>query len=159
MTQPQKNTALVGAIAAAVLSLPLTWMTISGAQFEGPFGDLFGQHFGTITLDATGLNGYVTVGVKAPIWFIMGVAIAASVLQLMSDSKVFAIPKFAEWLAAVVAVAWTGVAIVVALFSGQATLGIGAVLGFLAAATPLACLLAPSAPTQTDDSDQDDDTT
>ena len=41
MTQPQKNTALVFAIAAGLISLPLTWMTIRGATIQGGFRDMF----------------------------------------------------------------------------------------------------------------------
>ena len=122
----------------------MTWMTIHGAQIQGGFGDMFNSTFGGMTIAVTGLNGHLTFLVKTPIWFIVLVAIAASVLQLMRGSKTFAIPRAAEWGVASLAVGWIGIAIVIALFSGKASLGIGALLGLTSAVVPLAMLLAPS---------------
>ena len=144
MTQPQKNTALAFASVAGLISLPLTWMNIRGATIQGGFGDMFNSAFVPITIDVTGLNGHVTFLFETPLWLIIGVAIAASLLQLMRNSKMFAIPRFAEWLTAIVAVAWISLAVIVALFSGTASLGIGCLFGLASAVIPVICLAVPA---------------
>lgn len=144
MTRQQRNTALAAAILAGVLSLPLTWMTIRGAQVQSPLGDMFNSAFGPMTVSITGLNGHVTFLAKTPIWLIVGVAIAASVLQLMRHSAAFAIPRAAEWLSAILAVAWVSIVIVLALLSDTASIGVGSLLGLLSAVIPLACLIVPT---------------
>jgi len=120
-------------------------MTIRGAQFQSDNGGMLDSAFGGMTISVTGLNGHVTFLVKTPIWFISFVVISASVVQLMRGSKTFDIPTAVEWGVAVVAVAWVGIALVIALMSGQASFGIGALLGLFSAATPLAMLILPSA--------------
>lgn len=159
MTQPQKNTALALAIVAGLISLPLTWMTIHGATIEGGLGDMFHSAFGGLSIDVTGLNGHVTLLFKTPIWFIVGVAIAASALQLMHNSRMFAIPRFAEWLTSIVAVAWVALAIMVALLSGKASLGIGSLLGLASAVIPVVCLAVPASHRQALDSSNSDHAT
>jgi hypothetical protein len=146
MDAKQRNTALVAAIIAGVLSLPMTWMTIHNAQatLNGPFpggAAIFGSMFGPMTLDVSGLNGSVTLLVKAPLWFVICVAISSSVMQLMANSKAFAIPPIAAWGTAVLGVVWMSVPIALALFTGRITPGIGWLLGLLCAITPLACLM------------------
>lgn len=156
MKQPHKNSLLALAIVSGLLSLPTTWMTIHGAQFQGgfgnmrdpAFGEMFNPVFGQMKIDVTGLNGHFTFLVETPIWFITLVAIAASIVQLMRGSKIFAIPAAVEWSIACVAVGWVGLAIITALFSGKASLGIGSILGLFSAATPLAVLFVPSAATE-----------
>jgi len=159
MTQPQKNTVLAFAIVAGVISLPLPWMTITEATIQGGFGNMLNSPFGRLTIDVTGLNGHVTFLFKMPIWFIVGIAIAASVLQLMHNSKMFAIPRFAEWLTSIVAVTWVAFAIIIALLSGKATLGIGSLLGLASAVIPVVCLAIPATQTQAMDSSKGDHTT
>jgi hypothetical protein len=107
-------------------------------------GAMFSDTLGSITVEVTGLGGYLTFPVKTPLWFVVMVAVAASVLQLLKERKDFAIPVGAQWGAAILAVAWVGRALGIALLSGKATLGIGAILGLLAAATPLVLLGVPS---------------
>ena len=155
MTQPQKNTALALGIVAGLLSLPLPWMTLRGATLQGNIGNIFNAQFGEMTIDVTGFNGHVTILFKTPLWFLVGVAITANVLQLMHNSKSFAIPRFTEWLAAIVAVVWISLAILVALFSGKATPGIGSLLGFASAVIPVVCLAVSSTPTPETSSDFD----
>ena len=92
----------------------------------------------------TGLNGKLTLLVETPLWFVVGVAVVAGVLQLMRYSQMFAIPKFAEWATAIVGAAWTGIPMIMMLFSGQVTVGIGWPLGMLCAAVPLLCLIVPT---------------
>ena len=153
MTQQQKNTALFVAIVCGVISLPLTWMTIRGATVQGPFGNAFNAAFGGMSINVTGFNGHVTVLFKTPIWFIVCVAISGSGLQLMRNSTMFAIPRFAEWLVAIVALVWVGLAVFVALFSGKASLGLGALVGLVSAAIPLICLIVPATRQQLPTSD------
>jgi hypothetical protein len=144
MTQPQKNTALAFAIAAALLSVPLTWMTIQNAQFQVAFGQVFDSSFGGLTINITGLNGHVTLLFKTPIWFIVCVAIAANGLQLMHASKQFAIPRLAVWGTAIYALAAIGLTVLIGMASGKATLGIGSMLGLISAVIPVLCLAVPS---------------
>jgi hypothetical protein len=146
MTQPQKNTLRVIAIVSGLLSLPLTWMTLSGATMQGPFGQSFGSPFGGMTINVTGLNGSITFLVKTPIWLIVGVAIVANALQLMRNTKVFAVPPAAEWGTAVVAVGWAIIANLLAIGAAKATLGIGALLGLACAGGALVCLVIKSPP-------------
>jgi len=145
MNPKQKNTLLAAGIVSGLVSLPMTWMTIRNAemQIEGGFGNLFNSALQGMTFDVTGLNGHVTMLFKTPLWFVVVVAIAANVLQLMRSSDAFAIPKFALWIVAVAAAVWITIPIVMALFSGKATLGIGWFLGLFCAAAPLVCLFAP----------------
>ena len=139
--QDKKSVFLIGAVLAALLSLPMTWMTLRGAQLQGGPGMMFNSAFGGLTIDVTGLNGYVTFLVKTPIWFIVCVSAAASTLQLLRRQKKVDIPAGLEWGTAVLAVIWVGIAVCVALFSGQASLGLGAILGVISAGVPLACLI------------------
>ncbi|WP_339748157.1 hypothetical protein [uncultured Rubinisphaera sp.] len=148
MTQPQKNTALAAAIVAALLSLPLTWMTIQNAEIQGGFGNMF-NYLGGMTINVTGLNGNVTFLFKTPIWFIVCIAIGASVLQLMAGSKSFAIPRFAQWATAIIATTWIGLAVIIAISSDKATLGIGALLGLLSAIIPMVCLFMSTSASET----------
>jgi hypothetical protein len=141
MKQQQKNSLLAAAIFAGLLSLPMTWMTISGAEIQGGLGELFGSAFGGMTINVTGLNGHVTLLVKTPIWFIVLVAVSASGLQLMKGTNAVSVPASLEWGAAGISVAWVSIAILIAIFSGQSTLAIGALLGLFSAGTPLATLI------------------
>jgi len=139
MTQPQRNTTLAAAIVAGLLSIPMTWMTIQITQMPGSVGS-FSFASGGMTFDVTGLNGHVTFLVKTPFWFLACLAIAASVLQLMSGTKSFAIPKAAEWTTAIAALVWILIAIVMTVFSGQSSLGLGSLLALCSAALPVICL-------------------
>ena len=147
MNTKQKNTLLAAGIVSGLVSLPMTWMTIRNAemQIEGGLGDLFNSAFQGMTFDVTGLNGHVTMLFKTPLWFVVGVAIAANVIQLMKSSNAFAIPRIALWIVAVAAAVWITIPILLALSSGKATLGIGWFLGVCCAAAPLICLFVPDA--------------
>jgi hypothetical protein len=144
MNSKTKNTILAAGIVSGLASLPLTWMTIHNASMnvEGGLGELFNSAFQGMTFDVTALNGHVTLLIKTPLWFVVAVAIAANVIQLMRHSNAFAIPKIALWIAAVMAAAWIAIPVLVALSSGKVTLGIGFLLGLLCAAAPLVCLIA-----------------
>jgi len=151
MNPKQKNTLLAAGIVSGLVSLPMTWITIRNAemQIEGGFGNLFNSAFQGMTIDVTGLNGHVTMLFKTPLWFVIGVAIAANVLQLMRSSDAFAIPKIALWIVAVVAAIWSTIPIIMALSSGKATVGIGWFLGLCCAAAPLICLFVPDTKVET----------
>ena len=139
MNLKQKNTLLAAGIISGLLSLPMTWMTIRNAevQIEGGFGSLFNSAFQGMTFDVTGLNGHVTMLFKTPLWFVIGVAIAANVIQIMRSSNAFAIPKIALWIVAVGSAVWITIPILLALSSGKATLGIGWFLGVFCRLTNL----------------------
>ncbi len=80
---------------------------------------------------------------KTPLWFVVVVAIAANILQLMRSSNAFSIPRIALWIVAIVAAVWITIPIMLALSSGKATLGIDWFFGLFCAAAPLACLFVP----------------
>lgn len=145
MNQKQKNSLLVAGIIAGVISLPMTWMSIRGASIEGPMGSLFNQALQGVSLDVTGLNGSVTLLVKTPIWFLVLMGVAASGLQLMRSSAMFEIPPAVAWGASILSCGGIALAILITLFSSQASLGIGALVGLVGAAVPLACLTTPTA--------------
>jgi hypothetical protein len=144
MNAKQKNSLLAVGLIAGLLSLPTTWLTIHNAQIGGDFGKLFGSTFNGMSVPVTGLNGKLALLVEAPLWFVVGVAVVAGVLQLMRHSQTFAIPKVAEWATAVVGVVWTSIPIIVVLFSGQVSPGVGWPLGMFCAAAPLVCLIVPT---------------
>lgn len=145
MDPKQKNSLVAAGIVSGLVSLPMTWMTIRNAQiqFEGGLGGLFNHSFPGMTIDVTGLNGHVTMLFKTPLWFVVLVAIAANVLQIMKSSKAFAIPKTAQWTIAIASAVWIAIPALLAVSSGNATLGIGWFLGVCCAAAPLICLFAP----------------
>ena len=130
-------------------------MTIRGATIQGGIGDVFNFALADMTFNVTGLKGYVTLLFRIPFWFMIGMAIAANLLQIMQHSRVFAIPRFADWLAACVAVALIALTIILAVSSGEATLGIGSLLGFVSAVIPVLCLAIPSTPEQAADPDSE----
>ena len=146
MDTKQKNTLLVGAILAGVLSLPMTWMTIQNAQpsFGNGLGGLLASQLPSMSIDVTGLNGHITLLIKSPIWFVVAIVIGASALQLMKHSTAFAVPPLGEWISALVGVIWTAVPIIPIALTGKATLGIGWVLAFVSAVIPLVCLCVPT---------------
>lgn len=145
MNPKQKNTLLAAGVISGLMSLPMTWMTIRNADIKinGGFGDLFDSAFQGMTFDVTGLNGYVTLLFKTPLWFVVSIAIAANALQLMRSSDVFAIPKSAIRIVAIAATIWVTIPIINVLLTGDATLGIGALLGFCCAGAPLVCHFVP----------------
>lgn len=145
MNQKQKNSLLVAGIIAGVISLPMTWMSIRGASFEGPMGSLFNQTMEGVSINVTGLNGSVTLLVKMPIWFLVLMGVAASSLQLMRSSAMFEIPPAVAWSTSILSCGGIAIAILITLFSSQASLGLGALVGLAGAAIPLACLATPTA--------------
>lgn len=146
ITQQQKNTAAVFAILAGLVSIPLTWMTVRGPLLLSGLGNSLNLPIGQ--LNVTGVNGTITFLFKSPIWFIVGIAISANVIQLMQNSRQFAIPWFAGWVTSIFGVIWIGIGICVALFSDKATLGIGSLLGFFCAGVALFCVIVPTSTQQ-----------
>lgn len=158
----QKNTLLVTAILAGLMSLPLTWMTIHNAQFQfggmNGLNQMFGNELPAMSFDVTGLNGHVTMLIKAPLWFVVCVAIGAGVLQLIQHSRMFAVPMFAARGAAVIGLVWTMVPIVPAMLTGKGTPGIGWLLAMYCAAVPVVCLAVPSHPVKDAANNLDEET-
>ena len=142
MTPKQKKTLLISAILAGVLSIPMTWLSVRQASvsFAGGFGGMMPSGFAAMSMNVTGINGSVNLLFSAPIWFVVFVAIAANVLQLLRNSNSVEIPKLAEWITAIVAVVWTTLPIILVLGSGRITPALGWLLGMYCAITPLACL-------------------
>ena len=145
MNPKQKNTLLAAGIVSGLMSLPMTWMTIRNAdvKINGGFGDMLDSAFQGMTFDVTGLNGHVTLLFKTPLWFVVAIAIVANALQLMRSSDVFVIPKSALRIVVIGATIWVTLPMINVLLTGDATLGIGALLGLCCAAAPLVCLFVP----------------
>lgn len=143
MNTKQKNTALVAAILAGLLSLPLTWLTIRNAEisFNGPMAGMFNSAMMGMTLSVTGFSGRVTFLFTTPIWLLVVISIGASVLQLMRHSKAFEIPKVAEWITAVIGVVWMSIPVFLAMTSGKVGIGVGWLLGMACAIVPLYFLI------------------
>lgn len=131
MNPKQKNTLLAAGIVSGLLSLPMTWMTIRNADIKinGGFGDLLDSAFQGMTFDVTGVNGHVTLLFKTPLWFVVAISIAANAVLLMRSSDMFAIPKRALRIVVIGATFWVTVPMINVLLTGDATLGIGALLG------------------------------
>lgn len=143
MTKQQKNSTLVFAIALGLFSLPLNWMTFHDVAFQGGMAELFNSTMGPITIGVTGLTGEVSFPFRAPIWWVVAFLVSANVVQLMKNSKEFAIPPYSDWISAIMAVVWISSILLIALFSGKATFGIGSILILASAFLPLACLALP----------------
>jgi hypothetical protein len=142
MNAKQKNTLLIVAIVSGIISLPLPWMSIHNAMFQTPLGGSLTFPLPLLTqVDVTGLNGKVTFLITSPIWLVVCIAMAASALQFMRQSRMFEIPNFVVWGAAIFALICTSAPVLAALFSGNASLGIGWLFGLFCAAAPLACLV------------------
>lgn len=147
MNVRQKNTALVAAIVSGIISLPLTWMTISTPLFPNSTGGSIPFPLPiqvTSQFEVTAFNGSVTFLVTTPIWLVVCIAIAASVIQFMRQSRAFEIPSFVVWGVAIVALVWTTLPVLIAVFSGGASPSIGWLFGLICAALPLACLIFPT---------------
>jgi len=141
-----KNSTRVAAIISGLMSLSMPWMTIHNAQlrFGDGQGDVFSSAPSGLSLTVTALNGYVTFLAKTPLWFIVCAAVGANVAQFMANSRYFAIPRPMEWAIAVLACFLIVLLAVVAIGTGQATLGIGWCLGLFCAAVPILCLARPT---------------
>lgn len=140
MTQQYKNSALALAIVAGLVSLPMTWVTVTASIQGESEGTRFS--FGGMAQDYTGFNSYVTNVFTIPIWVVVSIAIVACLLQLMRNTKMFAIPRVAEWGSAIISLVWIGTFVFVGMF--QATLGMGSFLGLFCAAVPIICLVTPT---------------
>lgn len=145
MNQKQKTTLLVAGIVSGLLSLPMTWLTIPNAQlqFNGGFGEAFNSAFPGIPFNITGLNGNLTLLVNTPLWFVIGITIAANVVQLLQSLGIFSISKIVLRITAILAATWITIPMIIAVTSGKVVPGIGLVLGMLSAAAALICLFIP----------------
>lgn len=141
MNAKQRNTLLVSGIVSSLLSLPLTWMTISGVELQGPFLDQLSGSFAGFSFDVTGLNGFVTLLFNVPIWLVVCIAIAASALQLMRASNNFAVSTTVIWVTAIAGVVWAVIPVGISLSSGKATLGVGTLFGWFGAIAPFISLM------------------
>ena len=83
-----------------------------------------------------------------PIWLIVAVGIIACILQLMRSSGALDLPRAALWVMALFAIIWTTIPVLITLASGDASPGIGWLLGFFCAAAPLIGLIAADAPAE-----------
>ena len=160
MTRPQQNTLLACGTAAALLSVPLPWMTVTqstGELFEsigappgfgdGPgFGGGFGGPFGggTVTADVSGLSGTISFPVRTPLWLVALTAAAACVVPLLTNTRTFAAPRWLPWTLAGVAAAWVAAVLAVVLTDGRADLGVGTLLAAASVAAAFAALLLPA---------------
>lgn len=143
MSQPANNRAVLAGAAAGMLlvSLPLTWFTIENPRLDfgsvqfgegGPFGpNGMTLPLPTLTgmrLNVTGLNGHITLGTQAPIWLLVVAAAGASVVALLNELRVASIPP-QLLLLVLAAIGLFLLAGLLVPFSGDASLGIGYVIG------------------------------
>ena len=157
MTRPQKNTLLGCGIAAALLSIPLPWMTISqpqGSFFNGdgspmtagdPLFEAMSEMTPSMTVDVTGLSGYVTLLFKVPLWLVALTAAAACGVPLLANTAAFAVPRWLPWAFAVPAGVWVGASLLLGLTSGRTIPGVGVLLAAAAVASAVVNLLLPTA--------------
>ncbi|MEN1681041.1 MAG: hypothetical protein AAGJ46_15745 [Planctomycetota bacterium] len=144
MNSKQRNSLSLVGVLLGLASLPLTWMTIRNPTLTfdvGGFQPQLGGLMPMMAMDVTALNGHVTLLFKTPIWLIVGGAILANLLVVLRGTDLFEVPTAAIWVIALLAGAWSVVPLV-ASFSGQATPGIGLLLGLACAAMPIICLVA-----------------
>lgn len=152
MSKPRMNALLSIAIAAGLLSLPMTWLTVRSTSLRftpkvngpihGPdfFSDAF-QQLGITRMSVSGLNGSMgLLGVNLPIWTVVAIAIAACLCQMANNLSGFDFPEPLLWIVAAVALLWVLLPVGLVLFSGQATPGPGWLLGATCAITPVATL-------------------
>jgi len=143
MTIPHANTLLTFSIVAGVLSLPLTWCTfetIKGVELSIQFWQYFSHPLPLhSTVYVTGLTGKVSHPIEIPAWFIVAIAITASVMQFMAQSSRFAIPNSVAWITTIIGVAWI---LILPLRPGSqhVSISIGYWLAVFCTCGPLACL-------------------
>lgn len=140
--EKNNNRAILAAVAAAMLlcSLPLTWMTIQNAQIEfsgtpfgsgGPFGNggptLQMPGFPGMQLAVTGTNGSMTLGAKLPIWLLVVAAVGAILVAMLNELNVASVPAAVLLVVLGVVGLFFGAGLL-AVFSGEASLGIGYLL-------------------------------
>ena len=157
MTRPQKNTLLGCGIAAALLSIPLPWMTISqprGSFFNGdgspvtdgdPLFEAMSEMAPSMTIDVTGISGHVTLLFKVPLWLVALTAAAACGVPLLANTAAFAVPRWLPWTFTIAAGVWVGTSLGLCLTSGRATPGVGLLLAVAAVAAAAVDLLLPTA--------------
>jgi len=140
----KRNSAVLCGVVAALLSLPLRWMTLRDAQVTvrgDGFPREFAAGFGSLmpaTIELSGMNGHLFEG-ALPFWGLALLVVLANLLLLVRRSRHLYVP---EAVPPVLALGVTGLTLVPLLATGsaKATLGPGWVLCFVAILVPLVYL-------------------
>lgn len=141
MNAETRRLLLSGAILLSLLSLPMTWMTIHDPEVTGGFGGML--PLAGLSLDVTGLNGHVNFLVQTPLWFVVCVIAGASVMEWMHYGGVAKIPRPVVLMVGGAGLVWVGIAILTALGSGKASLGLGSILALAGAVLCLSSVMNP----------------
>lgn len=152
MTTPQRNSLLVFAIVAGLLSLPMSWFTTTTLQpsFRRAGVDPPSISQSLVRLPpVTGVSGSVVFFLETPLWFVVAVSITASVMQLMTLSLAFEIPRSIAWITPLVGIIGTILPIFPSDSSGQTSIHLGWLLAIFCACAPLACLVLTRIPSST----------
>ncbi len=151
-----KNNALIliiGAMLVLVISLPLEWMSIqnASANFSGPFqelGNRMTQTLGKVSMSVTGLNGHVTFLFKMPIWLIVVIGLIGALLSMLNTLKVTSMPQPVPLILLGFSILYMIIALLIAIGSGNASVGIGVFVGLLGNGLAIIHVLAGQSPEQ-----------
>lgn len=159
MTKSAQQGLTVAGILLALVSLPMAWQTIrveqvnvsvNGLPFGG--GDAAGQaiadSFGSMAVGSvqqvTGLNGFVTLGLKLPYWFLIALVCIAGVLQILSKSSAFQVPRTFLWIIALTPLFFIAASDVLPVLIGKGHPETGGIIALLSSAIMIVCMGAPT---------------
>ena len=136
----------IGAMLALLVSLPLEWMMIHNGtmQFTGGFQGFGGGmpgSLGGMSLAITGFNGHITLLVKLPIWLIVIAGLTGALLAILNDRGVTTLPKFVPLLFLCLSSVYVVAAMLVAIGSSSASVGIGPFVALIGLAMGLVLAL------------------
>ena len=146
MDQKQKNTILLGALIAGILAFFLPWLTVILDRTEVGGLAMLAVMMSGGEATLTAVNGSSSfLGVNAPIWFVLSLALIANVLPLLNYTRHFSVPRGIEGVLAFVAFAWVASMVVLSYLhdSKGMRIEIGWVLAMVCATGPVYCFLRP----------------
>ena len=144
MDPKQKNTVLLGALIAGVLAFFLPWVTFKLDSTEVSGFARVALMFGGGEATLSAFNGTVHfLGVTAPLWFILSLALVANLLPLLNHTQHFAIPRSLEGILAFLALIWVASVVVLGLLKGSegVKIELGWVLAMVCASSSVYCFL------------------
>jgi hypothetical protein len=116
-----------GSLLALAVSIPLEWLTIHNATMTLDINGMpqgMPSGFGPISLTVTGLNGHLSLGVKAPIWLLIVVGMVGTALSMLNTTGVTGTPRWIPGIPLAIAAIYFLAGLLIGL-SGDASLGIG----------------------------------